>query len=179
MKNSLPYFNTGSSRMILEWSIDNEEYSDDEDYYEDFENFSIKHKDITEKVEYVFVCTGYASRLIRYEDIFHKIKNEHTDAIVIIPDKYEGLDKGPEASWIREKEYQLAYDICAKLPQDFMDSGGIIYKVDKPEHTELSYVEKVGELDFCGFCNVDCTNATWWEVDEHIILVFDVDTESG
>ncbi len=163
------------AKKILEWNFDfNEDYdNEDEEIYESFKLFCENNEEITKNVEYAFVCSGYADRVVTNNERFLEFKNQK-DGVVIFPDYYWNNNLRAYFS------DQTAYKLCLNLPIQYLKRGGIVYKLpDKPDGTEISYVDLVGDLEFCCFCRAREASAIWYQIEDEILLMFEVDTESG
>ena len=184
------YNKENTSKLVLNWHYDysslgysskesvNDNFIDDGDkeIYESFRDFSKLNANITERVNYIYVCSGYAHRVLEVEDIFLEFKKQK-EAISILPDLYS---KGINGNYEPYTIDQNGLDLCLNLPMHYIKKGGILYKLsDKSNGTELSYVDLVGKLNFCEFCQGTEATANWYEIEEEILLVFDVNTESG
>jgi len=164
-----------NAKCILEWNFDfNEDFDNEEDeIYESFKLFSKNNKDIVEKVKYVFVCSGYANRVIENHERFVEFKKQK-DGLIVFPDYY--WTDNLRAYSIDRK----AFNLCLNLPIQYLKRGGIVYKLpDKPNGKEITYVDLVGDLDFCAFCSTREASAKWFTIDDEIMLLFEVDSESG
>jgi hypothetical protein len=172
------YEKENSIKNVLEWSYsydsDSEYDSDsDEDIYESFKEFCDENKEITQKVKYVYVCSGYSHRVLTDNETFLKFRDQK-DKVMILSDLNWRDDIPPYVLDGR------AYNLCSYLPFSSIRRGGIAYKIpDKPDGTEIKYVDQVGDLDFCAFCCAREAEANWYEIGSDILLEFTVNTESG
>ncbi len=178
------YAKENKAKLVLNCSYDyssessddssvNDYEDNDEKVYESFRDFSKNNSNITEKVKYVYVCSGYSHRVFEIDEVLMEFNNQ-TEAVSILPDLYWRENYKPYTA-----DYN-ALELCLYLPINYIKRGGIVYKLkDKPDGTELLYVDMVGDLDFFAFCQGSEASAKWYEIENEILLVFDVNTESG
>jgi hypothetical protein len=180
MKPTKPEDKSEAIKPILEWCssdyIDDESEEDNtnDQAREGYISFCEENLSITEKVKYVFVGSGYADRVIADEELLDEVKENN--AVIIFPDLYWEEDMKPHI--LEDGEH--VFELCSKLPKFCLKRGGIVYKVsDNSNITDLDYVEMTGDLGFCGFCNMDCTDAKWYQIGSEVIVYMSIDTESG
>ncbi len=139
--------------IILEWSYDDENDSN-RDVYASYLEFSELNGNITNRVEYIYVCSGYIDHILKNKDKIIKFN----ESVAILPNIYS-CDK-------------KASDLCNKLPSYLINKGGIVYKV--PSEIDGSELE-VYFYEIKQYCCIHSSNikAHWYEIDSEIILVFE------
>lgn len=181
----MPTNNMHTIRPILTWENENELDYENKDFdtlrdevKESFKTFCLENVAITEPVKYVFVGSGYADRVIKNIRSLKNIKKDR--AVVIFPDlHWEAQMKPLIVGDISDGKHVL--NICSMLPEYYLKSGGIIFKRFKKRHgDELDFVDKVGDLKFCGFCDVlSSICVSWYKIESDTFMYIAVDTESG
>jgi hypothetical protein len=143
-------------------SYDLEEQDVEQLYYDFCE------QNIQKKPDYVFVCTGYTHRVLP-----NFRKDTQDDIVAVLPDIAWEPNMKP---WSQDDK---VLDICNKLPKQYVETGGIVYKCTADIGFEIEYVSKTCNRNFCASCSVTNTTAKWFNIQGKGVIVFLVDTESG